>query len=174
MSTSAFKSVNVRRNTVKVEKFNGETFTTRISSNSEAFKYAEQLRNFMPENHVHTFERGDGVKWEKTKEVMLHTPITFNHFQKSGDGWQELSSTTEFVTLSEEDEEYYYNQQNCYVGDFSIQERMPKEIFDLLEKEGGKYEYQSNSDTQTWETEVSEWVRIHNVVVWENHYTEQR
>ena len=108
------------------------------------------------------------------KNEVLHTPITFNYFQRSGDGWQEMSSTTEFVTLSEDDEEYYYSQQNCYVGDFSSQERMPKEIFNLLEKEGGKYEYQSNSDTQTWETKVSEWVLIHNVVVWENHYTEQR
>lgn len=171
---SAFKSVNVRRNAVKVVKYNGETFTTKMPTNAKAFEYAEQLRNFMPENHVHTFERGDGIKWVKTNEVVLHTPITFHNYQKSGDGWQTQSSTTEFLILSEEDEEYYHNQQNCYIGDFDILKRMPKEIQGRLESEGGRYEYQATSDTQTWETEVSEVVLIDEKVVWENSYTEQR
>ena len=175
MSTSSeFKSVNVRRSTVKVEKFNGEVFTTKLPSNSKAFQYAEQLRNFMPENHVHTFERGDGIKWVKTVEVQLHTPITFHNYQKSGDGWQTQSSTTEFLILSDEDEEYYYNMGNCYVGDYGVFERIPKEIQGRLESEGGKYHWSATSDTQTWETEVSEVVLIDEKVVWENSYTEQR
>lgn len=173
-SSSEFKAVNVRRNTVKVTKHNGEKFTAQMPSNSKAFEYAEQLRNYLPENHVHSFERGDGVTWVKTNSVLLHTPITFHNYQKSGDGWQTQSSTTEFLVLSEEDEEYYYNQQNCYVGDYSVFERIPKEIRGRLESEGGRYEYQATSDTQTWETEVSEVVLIDEKVVWENSYTEQR
>ncbi len=106
--------------------------------------------------------------------IILHTPVTFHHFQKSGNGWQGQSSTVEFILLSEEDEEYYSRMQNCYIGDYSIIERMPKEIFYLLEKEGGIYEYQSTSDTQTWKTEVVEVVLIDGKIVWENSYTEQR
>ena len=62
---SEFKKVNVRRNTVKVEKFNGDIFTTRMSSSAKAFQYSEQLRNFLPANHVHTSQRGDGIKWDR-------------------------------------------------------------------------------------------------------------
>ena len=175
MSTSSeFKSVNVRRSTVKVEKFNGEVFTTKLPSNSKAFQYAEQIRNFMPENHVHTFERGDGIKWERVNEVLLHTPVTFYDYQRSGDGWQTQSSTTEFLILSEEDEEYYYKMGNCYVGDYGVFERIPKEVRGRLESEGGRYEYQATSDTQTWETDVIEVVEIDCQVVCENSYTEQR
>lgn len=81
-SSSEFKAVNVRRNTVKVTKHNGEKFTAQMPSNSKAFEYAEQLRNYLPENHVHSFERGDGVTWVKTNSVLLHTPITFHNYQK--------------------------------------------------------------------------------------------
>ena len=170
-SESEFKSVNVRRNVIKVTKFNGEVFTTKMSSNLKAFEYANQLVNYLPETHVHTSERGDGIKWEKT---VFYTPITFHHFQKSGDGWQQQSAETIFLHLTEEDEEYYYREQNCCVGDYGIQKRIPKEIFDRLEKEGGKYFWSSTSDTQTWETEVSEHVTINGECVWDNSYTEQK
>ena len=59
-----FKKINVRKSTVKIEKFNGEKFECKVNSNSEAFNYAENLK-YLPEIHVHTKQRGDGKVWKQ-------------------------------------------------------------------------------------------------------------
>ena len=103
--------------------------------------------------------------------TLIHTPVTRNFFQVSTDTSQTQSAQTVFEIMSPQDEEYYYSQQNYCVGQTIFSEDVPDDIIERLYNEGGVYDWQSCSDTRTWETYVSEHITINGECVWENFYT---
>jgi hypothetical protein len=102
------------------------------------------------------------------------TPVTFHELQVVRDGWQILSSTTVFIPLSEEDEIFYSQQPNTTVGESLVGDYVPQEIRRRLSNEGGEYRWVCTSDTQTWETEISESITIDSEIVWRSSYITQR